>query len=208
MLSAVNQRLRNWSYLDRVLAASIADMISFIFDRIERIEVEEHVYQLAYVDQLTGIDNQYSFTEKVTEQLNGFEEGQRGIFLYLAMDQFTEVQGVLGPDGADQMLKITANRLKRLFPLPIQIARLAFDHFVIFSPIEGELDCEMGRLERVINRLKRPMQIRGQEVYMTFSYGVSVYPEHASNVKYGIQAAYTALQSGKEATSPKNRESL
>ena len=98
------------------------------------------------------------------------------------------------------MLQITASRLKRMFPLPIQIARLAFDHFVIFFPIEGELDCEMGRLEVILNRLKRQMQIRGQEVYMSFSYGVSLYPEHASNVKYGIQAAYTALQSGKEAS--------
>ncbi len=193
-------RLRNWSYVDRVLAASIADMISFIFDRIERLEVEEHVHQLAYVDQLTGIDNQYSFSEKVTNQLHGFEDGQRGVFLYLVMDQFTEVQGVLGPDGADQMLKITANRLKRMFPQPAQIARLAFDHFVIFSPFEGELECEMARLDRVINRLKRPMQIIGQEVYMSFSYGISVYPDHATNVKYGIQAAYMALQSGKEAT--------
>ena len=66
----------------------------------------------------------------------------------------------------------------------------------------------MARLERVINRLKRPMQISGQEVYMSFSYGISVYPEHATSVKYGMQAAYMALQSGKEAYSPKKRESL
>lgn len=194
---------RTWTYLDRVLVASIADMLSFIFDRLERIEVEEHVHQLAYTDLLTGLDNQYSFTEKVTMQIQTFVEGQRGVFVYLVMDQFTELQSVLGPDGADLMLQITANRLKATFPYPAQTARLAFDHFVIFSPIEGELECEMVKVERIINRLKRPMQISGQEVYMTFSYGVSIYPEHAANVKYGIQAAYMALQSGKEASNRK-----
>ena len=81
-------------------------MLSFIFDRIERNEVEEHVHQLAYIDQLTGIDNQYSFSEKVTEQIHGFEEGQRGVFLYLVMDQFTEVQGMLGPDGQTKCSKL------------------------------------------------------------------------------------------------------
>ncbi|MCM3743933.1 GGDEF and EAL domain-containing protein [Sporosarcina luteola] len=196
-------RSRNWSYLDRVLAASIADMLSFIFDRLERIEVEEHVHRLAYTDLLTGIDNQYSFTENVTKQIGEFQNGQRGAFVYLVMDQFTEVQGVLGPDGADKLLQITANRLKIQFPNPAQIARLAFDHFVIFIPFVGELECEMARVERVVNRLKRPMHVSGQEVYMTFSYGVSVYPEHATNVKYGIQAAYMALQSGKEASNRK-----
>ena len=87
-----------------------------------------------------------------------------------------------------------------MFPQPALTARLAFDHFVIFSPFEGELDSEMTRLERVINRLKRPMEVCGQEVYMSFSYGISVYPEHATDVKYGIQSAYMALQSGKEAS--------
>ncbi|WP_285846906.1 putative bifunctional diguanylate cyclase/phosphodiesterase [Sporosarcina luteola] len=196
-------RPRNWSYLDRVLAASIADMLSFVFDRLERIEVEEHVHRLAYTDLLTGIDNQYSFTEKVTKQIGEFENGQRGAFVYLVMDQFTEVQGVLGPDGAEKLLQITANRLKTQFPHPAQTGRLAFDHFVIFIPFDGELECEMARIERVVNRLKRPMHVSGQEVYMTFSYGASIYPEHATNVKYGIQAAYMALQSGKEASNRK-----
>ncbi|MFS0688569.1 GGDEF and EAL domain-containing protein [Sporosarcina sp. 179-K 8C2 HS] len=191
---------RNWKYLDRVLAASIADMLSYIFDRLERIEVEEHVHKLAYTDLLTGLDNQYSFTEKAMKQVQTFEEGQRGVFVYLVMDQYTDIQGVMGPDGANEMLKITANRLKRLLPYPVQIARLAFDHFVIFSPFEGKLEREMARMERVINRLKHPMHLSGQEVYMTFSYGASVYPEHATNVKNGIQAAYMALQSGKEAS--------
>lgn len=190
--------LRKWTYFDRVLAASIADMLSFIFDRLERIEVEEHVRKLAYTDLLTGLDNQYAFTEKVMAQIQSFKDGQRGVFVYLVMDQYTEMQGVLGHDGADQMLTITANRLKTLFPSPAQTARLAFDHFVIFSPIKDDVEFEMGRLERTINRLKNPMQICGQEVYMTFSYGVSIYPEHATNVENGIQAASMALRSGKE----------
>ncbi|MCG7344299.1 GGDEF and EAL domain-containing protein [Sporosarcina sp. ACRSL] len=196
--------LRKWSYLDRVLVASIADMLSYIFDRLERIEVEEHVQQLAYTDQLTGLDNEYSFAEKVTKQIASFKEGQRGIFYYLVMDQFTEMQGVLGPDGADLMIQITANRLKKLFPYPSQTARLAFDHFVIFSPFDGELENEKAKMELIVNKLKQPMHVSGQEVYMTFSYGASVYPEHASNVKYGIQAAYMALQSGKVATNRKS----
>jgi diguanylate cyclase (GGDEF)-like protein len=200
VVSCDSTELRKWTYLDRVLVASIADMLSFIFDRLERIEVEEHVHKLAYTDLLTGLDNHHSLTEKVMKQIQCFEEGQRGVFVYLVMDQYTEVQSVLGPDGADQILKITANRLKKLFPIPAQTTRLAFDHFVIFSPFEGELECEMARIEQIVNQLKRPMHLSGQEVYMTFSYGASVYPEHATNVEYGIQAAYMALQSGKQAT--------
>lgn len=195
---------RSWTFLDKVLAASIADMLSFIFDRLDRIEVEEHVQRLAYTDLVTGLDNQYSFTEKVTEQLYNFKTRQQGIFMYLVLDQFNEVQGVLGPDGADQMLKIIANRLKEIFPEPAQTARIAFDHFIIFFSYEGEMKDKKVIMNRLTNKLKYPMLICGQEVYMTFSYGASIYPDHAVSVKHGIQTAYTALQAGRKTSNRKS----
>lgn len=197
-------RQREWTILDKVLVTSIADMLSFIFDRLERIQVEEHVHFLAYKDIVTGLDNQYAFTEKVTEKLHTLAKNERGLFMYFVIDQFTEVQGVLGHDGADQMLKITAQRLQELFPEPAQTARIAFDHFILFSPFEGELSDKRKMLDHITNKLKHPMYICGQEVYMTFSYGAAIYPDHAKDVKHGIQAAYMALQAGKKTSNRKS----
>lgn len=196
---------REWSAFDGVLLASIADMLSFIFDRVERLEVEAHMHTLAYRDPLTGLDNQYAFTEKVNEQLKRMNEGKRGIFMYLILDQYSEVQGVLGHEGADQMLKITAERLKKIFPLPAHTARLAFDHFIIFFETDGEFWESKKMMDFIANELRHPMYICGQEVYMTFSYGISIYPDHALNVKYGIQSAKMALQSAQKTSNRKSR---
>lgn len=195
---------REWTRLDKVLVASIADMLSFIFDRLDRIEVEEHVHRLAYSDRLTGLDNENAFEKNVTEQLNGFTNVQKGAFIYIMLDQFTEIQGVLGPEGTDKLLYLTASRLKKMFPSPAIAARLAFDHFVIFTPFTGELAGKRSVMERVASELRQPMYISGQEVYMTFSYGVSVYPDHALNVKNGLQTAYMALQSGRKTSNRKS----
>ncbi|MDW0112549.1 GGDEF and EAL domain-containing protein [Sporosarcina saromensis] len=195
---------REWTVFEKVLVTSIADMLSFLFDRLERIEVEEHVHHLAYKDLVTGLDNQYAFNEKVTEKLRTLATHERGLFMYFVLDQFTEVQGVLGHDGADQMLKITAERLKELFPEPAQTARIAFDHFILFSPFEGELSDKRKMLDHITNKLKHPMYICGQEVYMTFSYGAAIYPDHAKDVKHGIQAAYMALQAGRKTSNRKS----
>lgn len=195
---------REWSNLDKVLVASIADMLSFLFDRLERIEVEQHVNKLAYIDLITGLDNHHSFTEKVTKDLHEFKKAEKGVFIYFVLDQFTEVQAVLGPDGSNKMLKITAERLKEVFLPPARITRVGFDHFAIFYPyLNDRCDDVKSLLERLTNKMKFPMIISGQEVYMTISFGIALYPDHVLNVKYGIQASYMALQSGRKISNRK-----
>lgn len=190
---------RDWTNLDKVLVASIADMLSFIFDRLERIEVEQHVNKLAYKDLVTGLDNEHSFTEKVTSDLREFKKEQKGVFIYFVLDQFTEVQGVLGPDGSQEILKITADRLKEVFLVPARITRIGFDHFVVFSPyLKDHTEDIKEMIDLMMDKMKFPMYIAGQEVYMTISLGVAIYPDHVLNVKYGIQASYMALQSGRK----------
>ncbi|MBD7984695.1 GGDEF and EAL domain-containing protein [Sporosarcina sp. Sa2YVA2] len=195
---------REWTNLDKVLVASIADMLSFIFDRIERIEVEQHVHKLAYQDLITGLDNQHSFAEKVTKDLHEFRKEQKSVFIYFVLDQFTEVQGVLGPEGSEKILKVMADRLKEVFQLPSRISRIGFDHFIVFHPYEKDEQAEIEKLiERMMDKMKFPMYISGQEVYMTISLGVAIYPDHVLNVKYGIQASYMALQSGRKISNRK-----
>ena len=197
-------RKREWTSLDKVLVASIADMLSFIFDRLERIEVEQHVNKLAYIDLTTELDNHHSFTEIVTKDLQTLNEEQKGVFIYVVLDQFTEVQAVLGPDGSNKMLKITAERLKEIFLPPARITRIGFDHFIVFYPYEKDRKHEIvDLLNGMTNKMKQPMFISGQEVYMTVSFGMAVYPDHVLNVKYGIQASSMALQSGRKTSNRK-----
>ncbi|MEK3935547.1 sensor domain-containing phosphodiesterase [Sporosarcina sp. FSL W7-1349] len=189
---------REWSVFDQVIISALADMVAFIFDRIYRIEIEEHIHTLAYTDPLTGLDNQHAFLRNVDELLPNLPMDGQGVFLYLILDQFTEIQGVLGHDGGDEVLKETARRLRYLFPAPAITARIGFDHFIVFIPHGYAAETATLFMDRLADEIRRPMHIGGHEVYLTFSYGVSYYPEHVQTAKEGLQTAHVALQSGRK----------
>ncbi|MFS0575587.1 GGDEF and EAL domain-containing protein [Sporosarcina sp. 179-K 3D1 HS] len=194
---------REWSAFDQVIIAALADMIAFIFDRIYRIEVEEHIHTLAFTDPLTGLDNQHSFLDKVDGMLPALSKDERGVFLYMILDQFTEIQGVLGHDGGEEVLKETAKRLQYLFPAPAVTARIGFDHFIVFVPRYFDKAAAGLLMDRIADEIRRPMHIGGHEVYLTFSYGVSFYPDHVQNAKDGLQTAQVALEAGRKKTKRK-----
>jgi diguanylate cyclase len=205
VLCCETEKSRLWTTFDKVVIASLADMLAYLFERIFRLEVEEHVHALAFTDTLTGLDNQHSFTEKATLKIQSLSGKQRGIFIYMILDQFTEVQAALGHGGGEQVLKKTADRLRFLFPEPALTGRIGFDHFVIFYPYKGNRATREMNLDFIAQVLREPMNIRGQEVYMTFSYGVSYFPDHVSNVDDGLQAAQVALEASRKKTSRKAR---
>lgn len=205
VLCCETENKRAWTMFDKVVIASLADMLAFLFDRIYRLEIEEHVHALAFIDTLTGLDNQHAFTEKAVLKLQTLSGKERGIFIYMILDQFTEIQGALGHDGGEQVLKKTADRLRLLFPEPALTGRIGFDHFIIFYPYTGNRATRELNMEFITKILREPMDIGGQQVYMTFSYGVSYYPDHVGNVKEGLQAAQVALEAGRNKSPRKAR---
>lgn len=181
---------RVWSELDQTLVGTLADMVAFLFERVLRLEAEDKVRDLAYVDQLTGLSNQHAFLLNAAEEIKSANESS---FIYLQLDQFTQIQDVLGMEGGEEVLKLTANRLREHFPEPCIVARIGFDHFALVFNKHKNGTFQQGLLE-----LKKPMMIEGQEVYITYSYGISTYPQHGNSAKLCLQRAQIALNDGRK----------
>lgn len=203
VLCCLSETARTWTPIDRHMLASVADMLSFIFDRVHRQEAEQYIYELAYTDMLTGLHNQHAFDKKVTDKLKLLTPNERGVFIYLVLDQFTEIQGVLGHAGGEQVLIEVANRLREAFPAPAIIGRISFDHFVIYSPILINEEDVVHSMQTITEGMRAPMLIKDQEVYTTLSCGFSYYPDHVTDAKSGIQAAQVALQDARRKSSRK-----
>ncbi|GEM_PF-2556583 len=196
---------RKWSLLDEVIMAAIADMLSFVFDRLYRLEMENRVHELAYTDAVTGIDNENAFIEKVNFRLKNAGKAMHGGFLYLKVDQFSAIQSVLGPQASRSILSEISGRFTRTFKRDAIIARIAFDHFIVFTEHEGDPEKNRRDMEKVLAYMRRPIQYEGQDVYLTLSYGVALYPDHVRTAYEGIQAAKTALDSTQPAAPRKTR---
>lgn len=201
MLCCETKKDRTWSSLDKIIIASITDMIAFVFNRLHRIEMDKHIYALAFTDTLTDLHNQYSYTNLVNQQINDFNYSDQGVIIYFKIDQFTHIQGVLGHEIGEQVLKVTAKRLQNLFPKPAITARLGFDHFIIFTPVEFHNVTEDLYMAPLLNVLKQPMDICGQEIFVTYSYGISFYPENFTSAREGIQTSQVALETSSRKSS-------
>lgn len=196
---------RMWSKLDEVLIAASADMLSFVFDRLNRLEMENRVHELAYTDLVTGIDNENAFIEKVNDKIRHSENGRCGAFLYMKIDQFISIQSVLGPEGTKSSLKVVANRLRSLFPEGSIFARIAFDHFIIYSEYSEGQNNDETAMGHILSELRKPIMIKDQELFLSFSYGVSLYPKHVKDAYEGIHAAKIALDSSLKVGNRKTR---
>lgn len=190
VLSFESLTKRTWSEHDQILVGTLADMVAFLFERVLRLEAEDKVRNLAYVDQLTGLANQHAFILKANEEIKNDNETS---FIYLKLDQFSQIQDVLGIEGGEEVLKNTANRLRTHFPEPCIVARIGFDHFALALSKHKSGSLTQGLLE-----LKKPMIIEGQEVYITYSYGMSIFPDHGNSAEICLQRAQIALNDGRK----------
>lgn len=201
LLCCESRERREWSSFDRMVVSSIADMLSFLFDRLSRLDFEENLQQLAYKDQLTGMDNYNAFLEKSEIVLSEMTEDVHGVFIYITIDQFIDIQSALGQVLTDEIIRIIADRFIRHFEGSYCISRIAFDHFIIFAPYDMEENQFLIKMQQLMKKLQEPVHVAQQEVYLTFSYGIAFFPEDVHTPLEGIQAARFALESSTNAGS-------
>lgn len=189
---------RTWSGFEQMWAGVFADMMGVLLEHNNRIYTEEKILHQAYHDPLTGLLNYHTFVDMVDQQLVDMDNPQKAFIIYLELDQFSQIQDALGYTSGNAVLQITANRLKAFVQNKGLVARVGFGHFVMYlegkkmdKPIEAVM-------ETISKELLLPMYVFGQDVYVTHSYGVSTFPDHARTAHKCIQFAQLALNNGKK----------
>ncbi|MCR2822381.1 sensor domain-containing phosphodiesterase [Lederbergia panacisoli] len=190
--------VKPWSELNQTIAGMLADMVSFIFERLNWIEEEGKMLELAYTDPLTGLSNHHAFLEQVNAKMRELKPGEKRLMVYLQLDQFNSIQDVLGYSSGDEVLLTTARRLQDSIQSKGLISRIGFGHFALFLPANSEGEMKCISMEEIAKRLHAPMFIQGQDVYVTHSFGVSIYPDHGKDANKCIQMAQVALNTAKK----------
>jgi diguanylate cyclase (GGDEF)-like protein/PAS domain S-box-containing protein len=156
-------------------AASVADITDFK-------EMQEILYHHATHDQLTGLPNKALFSSGMTKALARAKRGQSGgAVLFLDVDKFKRVNDALGHGAGDTLLTKVAERIRSEVREADTAARLGGDEFIVLLADVGkgeELRAASDAAERICRAVAQPFVIRGNEVCVTVSIGISVYPRH------------------------------
>ena len=173
---------------------------------------DRDIRRMAYTDALTGLSNRLAFREHLDQRLMLVRGAARQMALLFAdIDDFKRVNDTLGHDAGDEVLVQFSNRIREVIERDddgrhAALARFGGDEFVIlleFSDIGGpDIRAQASRLaDALVAELGRPIMVRGRQVFLGTSIGITVFPDDASNaamlMKNGDIAMYQAKVAGK-----------
>lgn len=187
---------------DKVLA-----IISNISDYKQAAEKVRH---LAYHDSLTSLPNRYLFNDRLQQAIARADREKKLLaILFLDLDNFKHINDTLGHKAGDQLLKSVAERLKRDVRMTDSIAyvsvqesemvmaRVGGDEFImLLNNIENIQDPAMVA-GRILTMLSEPFILGDNEVFITASMGIAVYPFDGKNIDTLLINADVAMYQAK-----------
>jgi diguanylate cyclase (GGDEF)-like protein/PAS domain S-box-containing protein len=188
-----------WTTLLLDTSGGVSGVMSIVADITERKQAEEKIHYLAYHDTLTGLPNRVSFEERLTEALTRGESSQQPLaVMFLSLDRFKKFNDTLGHIVGDQLLRSVAGRLSAVMHEGDAIARFASDEFAFLLTriLTANDAAEMAQNFQQI--LDTPFEIDGQELYVTASIGIGLYPHDATDAQDLLKNAGAALYRAKQ----------
>lgn len=150
---------------------------------------------MAFQDPLTGLANRKLFHDQLTEALHG--EGNAAVdVLLLDLDDFKEVNDILGHHAGDQMLIEVARRLRACVGPDDTVARLGGDEFVVL--LTGSPDA-VEVAERIVESLNVPVWIEGAMLRPSLSLGLASMSQDAMVASELLRHADVAMYAAKAA---------
>ncbi|MDH4327438.1 MAG: diguanylate cyclase response regulator [Nitrospira sp.] len=166
---------------------------------VDRKQAEQRLSYLAQYDPLTALANRALFRDRLIHALALAKRKKQEVGLVLmGLDQFTFLAETLGTDGCDVMLKETAERLKKCMRDVDTVARLEGDEFTcLLEGINCRADMEIVA-KRILDSMAEPFKVNGEQIMVTVSIGVAVYPIDGRQVDELLQRVQGALNAVQE----------
>jgi len=164
-----------------------------------RRQAEERVEYLAYYDALTGLPNRNLFFDRFNQGIARAEYTSKiGAVLITDIDRFKSINDTYGHEFGDKVLKEVAERLSTSVRRGDIVARIGNDEFVIALIDVANSDDVIMVLEKIMKDISYTLKVRGDEITLTFSTGIAVYPHDGKNADELSKSAGLALAKAKK----------
>jgi len=182
-----------------LLGIGIAAPAAFAWMRgQERRRAEAQVHYLETHDELTGLSNRRAFGERLADAMLRMHQDRTHIaVLCLDIDKFKEINDAAEHSGGDQVLREIGARIQATLREGDLIARLGGDEFAIALVDITNLGDVMAFMTRLVEALRKPLQIAGKEMLVTMSVGIALAPADGDNAATVLRHAGIALARAK-----------
>lgn len=185
-------------------------------DVTEGRRVAERLSFLASYDELTLLANRNHFKDILAAAMaQAQRSGVKLVGLFMDLDKFQRINDSLGPNIGDQLLRMVANRVKRVLrgtdclarntvgddDRLDQVARLGGDEFTILLVDVARIENSARVAQRILDALKDPFVVEGHEIVVSASIGITIFPDDSTDLdsfmKNGDAAMFHAKAQGR-----------
>ncbi|HVI58656.1 MAG TPA: EAL domain-containing protein [Luteimonas sp.] len=175
--------------------------VAVLNDVTQQKRAEQELRYLANFDTLTNLPNRTLLSERLSRAIvRARRENNRVAVLFLDLDRFKDINDSLGHAAGDRILRSAAVRLQQTVGQHHTVARLGGDEFtVVLENLASPSDADRTARE-VIMAFEAPLIIdERQEVSISPSIGISLYPDHGQVPTELLKQADTAMYQAKAA---------
>ncbi|MES9834126.1 MAG: EAL domain-containing protein [Candidatus Thiodiazotropha sp. DIVDIV] len=171
-------------------------------DITERKQAEELIKYQLYHDLLTNLPNRTLFRDRLNMAMaQSKRSGKKLVVMYLDMDRFKIINDSLGHFVGDELLKLVGQRLRSELREADTLARVGGDEFNLLIPEINDVQEARNLAEKILRLTSEPFYIKSEEIFISFSIGISVYPGDGDTkdalIKNADIAMYKVKNTGK-----------
>ncbi|HGO9435163.1 TPA: DUF4084 domain-containing protein, partial [Bacillus cereus] len=176
----------------------VVGMFGIARDITTLYEKQKQVEHLAFHDALTGLPNRRKFEKDLKAILNTAQTNANDVaVIFLDLDRFKKINDRLGHDVGDLLLIEVAKRLRGCLRSKDIVARQGGDEFTILLPEMYSEKSAIFIAEQILTILNKPFFIQGEELSITPSIGIAMYPDYGTDVNELMKNADMAMYRAK-----------
>lgn len=204
----INKTKSGNEYVEGVKAApifkadgTISHYMAIKEDITDKKRSEERIHFLANFDSLTGLPNRFQLEERLNYAISSAKRNsEQFCVIFLDLDHFKEINDTLGHDAGDALLIELSKKFNAILREVDTVSRLGGDEFIFLLP--NTIASGASHLaEKLLKIIDMPCLFNGNEMHVTASIGIAVYPtdglDQQTLFKNADTAMYEAKQSGR-----------
>jgi diguanylate cyclase (GGDEF)-like protein len=165
----------------------------------DRKRAEETIRKLAYHDALTGLPNRVLFADRLNRAMaRAHRSRKKFVVMSLDLDHFKDINDTLGHAVGDQLLFSVGKRLTGLLRQEDTVSRMGGDEFFLLLPEVNRAQDAATIAQKVLKAFQEPFVLDDQEISITTSIGVAIYPDEGEDVTTLLRNADVALYQAKQ----------
>jgi diguanylate cyclase (GGDEF)-like protein/PAS domain S-box-containing protein len=183
----------------RNLKGEMLAVIETLEDLTERKQYEAQLEYQANHDMLTNLPNRNLLTDRIHQALLNSRRSHKLVAVFTVdLDNFKLINDSLGQEAGDSLLKIVAERLNSCVRSGDTAARKGGDEFAVIISNLATADDAAQIATKIREAISQPLRINENELTITCSIGISIFPKDGEDVQTLLKNANVAMYRAKE----------